>query len=235
MSFKGLFKFALLATHVLTGIASPLDIRSSEELVQTPAGLVPKSNVHTVPQGARVHQSATEIQIIAANGIILHSAPFTGSNSKLVGVLQGPTSRRRDLQSVYIAYTDWNNVGTSPISFFGTNWVVPPTPSTWDGQLLYWWNGLVPQDLGGILQPVLQYGISPAGGGEFYAIASWWLIDNNVYHTDITQVSPGTFLQGQMTLTGTSTSGGVTTYDYKSTFVGYSGTTISATNTRELT
>lgn len=200
--------------------------------MQTPAGLVPQSNVHAVPDGARVHQSPTEVQIIGSNGTVLHSVPYTGS--KTAGPLQKPTSTtssRRALQSGYIAYAYWENTGSSPISFFGTNWNVPSTPASWDGQLLYWWNGLVPGDFGGILQPVLQYGVSPAGGGEYYSIASWWLIDNNVYHTGITQVSPGTFLQGHMSLTGTSTSGGVTTYSYTSAFVGYSGTTISASTT----
>ncbi|KAF8893675.1 hypothetical protein CPB84DRAFT_1848581 [Gymnopilus junonius] len=215
MSFIGLCKFALLAAHVVTSIATPLENRASEELVQTPAGFFPKSNVHAVPDGATVHQSPTES----------------------AGVLQRPnstTTSRRALQSGYVAFTNWRNAGPSPISFFGTNWHVPPIPSTWNGQLLYWFNGLVPDDFNGILQPVLQYGVSPAGGGQFYSIASWWLIDNNVYHTGITPVSPGTFLQGQMTLTGTSTSGGVTTYSYSCTFVGYPGTTISASSTRVL-
>ncbi|KAF8879200.1 hypothetical protein CPB84DRAFT_1793524 [Gymnopilus junonius] len=236
MSLKGVFKFALLTAHVLIGMAGPLEIRSSEELVHTPAGFIPKSNVHAVPKGARVHQSATEVHIIAANGTVLHSAPYTGSNSKPVGQIQrATTSTRRDLQSGYIAYAYWNNAGASPISFFNTNWIVPPTPSSLDSQLVYWFNGLIPQALGWILQPVLQYGVSPAGGGEFYAIASWWLVGNNAYHTDVIPVSSGTFLQGQMSLTGTSTSGGEMTYDYESTFVGYPDTTISATNTTELT
>ncbi|KAF8894234.1 hypothetical protein CPB84DRAFT_1848568 [Gymnopilus junonius] len=201
----------------------------NEELVQTPAGLVPKSNVFAVPQGARIQQSPTEIQIIGANGTVLHSVPYT--DSKTANVLQRPTSTatsRRELQSGYIAYTYWDYTGSSPISFFGTNWIVPPTPSSWDGQLLYLWNGLVPNDFSAILQPVLQYGASPAGGGEYYSIASWWLIGDYVYYTDVTQVQPGTFLQGHINLTGTSDSGGATLYSYTSTFVGYPNSTISA-------
>ncbi|KAF8900832.1 hypothetical protein CPB84DRAFT_1747288 [Gymnopilus junonius] len=233
MSFRGFFKFALLAAHIVVGIASPLDSRASEELVQTPAGLMPKSNVHAVPDGARVHQSPTEVQIIAANGTVLHSVPYT--SSKFAGALPKPIpagTSRRDLQSGYIAYAYWQNTASSPISFLGSNWNVPPTPASWDNQLLYWWNGLVPIDFsGGILQPVLQYGISPAGGGEYYSIASWWLTGTDVFHTGVTQVSPGTFLQGQISLTGTSTSGGVTTYSYSCTFVGYPSTTITASTT----
>lgn len=198
--------------------------------MQTPAGFFPKSNVHAVPEGATVHQSDTEVRVIGADGTVIQSIPFTAA--KAAAVPSNTTSlSRRDLQMGYVAFADWQNTGPSPIAFFGTNWHVPPLPSRYDGQLLYWFNGLVPGDLGGILQPVLQYGFSPAGGGQFYAIASWWLIGNDVFHTGITQVSPGTFLQGQMRLTGTSTSGGVTTYNYSSTFVGVPASTITASTT----
>lgn len=84
------------------------------------------------------------------------------------------------------------------------------------------------------MQPVLQFGFSPAGGGPFYAIASWYLINNNVYHTGITQVEPGQGLAGYMTLEGTSTSGGVTTYSWSSTFVGFPATTLTTTTTENL-
>ncbi|PPQ68674.1 hypothetical protein CVT26_002957 [Gymnopilus dilepis] len=250
MSVKGFIKFALLAAHILGALASPIENvrlitcipahlliivfgteqRADDELVQTPAGLVPKSNVHAVPEGARVHQSPSEVQIIASNGTVIHSRPFT----KSAGPLKKPPSSnlaRRTLQSGYVAYAYWENTGSQPIAFFGTNWNVPPTPSSWDGQLLYWFNGLVPGDFNGILQPVLQYGTSPAGGGQYYAIASWWLIGNNVYHSSIQQVSPGTALEGHMALTGISTSGGVTTYSYSSYFPGYSTPSISASTT----
>ncbi|KAF8901048.1 hypothetical protein CPB84DRAFT_1847026 [Gymnopilus junonius] len=236
MSFRGFFKFALLAAQVVVGIATPLDSKASEELVQTPAGLFPKSKVHAIPDGASVHQTSTEVQIIGANSTVLFSVPYTPpTTSKFVGPLLNPasaSSNRRDLQSGYIAYAYWENTASSPISFLGSNWNVPNTPASWDDQLLYWWNGLVPIDFsGGILQPVLQYGFSPAGGGEYYAIASWWLTGTDIFHTGITQVSPGTFLQGQISLTGTSISGGVTTYSYSCTFVGFPSTTISASTT----
>ncbi|KAF8907840.1 hypothetical protein CPB84DRAFT_239319 [Gymnopilus junonius] len=236
MLLRCISKFALLTSLVVAGTSSPVNIRASEDLVRTPAGLVPSSNVHAVPNGARVEQSPTAVQIIAANGTVIHSVPYTNltAGAPLPKRPSNGTNTRRDLESGWIAYTYWENTGPSPISFFGSNWVVPAIPTSWDGQLLYWFNGLEPAVENAILQPVLQYGFSPAGGGEFYALASWWLIGNDVYHTDISLVSPGTYLQGQMTLTGTSTSGGVTTYDYQSTFVGYPGTTISASTTEEL-
>ncbi|KAF8888467.1 hypothetical protein CPB84DRAFT_1749487 [Gymnopilus junonius] len=217
-------------------IATPLKNSLASELVQTPAGVLPKSNIHAVPHGALVHQTAIGVQVIASNGTILHFVPIPEGKPD-VGLLPRLTSNtigRRNLPNGYLAQANWGNKGTSPISFFSTNWTVPPTPASWDGQLLYWFNGIEPSSGVGILQPVLQYGLSGIGGGRFYSIASWWLIGNHGYHTNPIEVSPGTSLQGLMTLTGTLTSGNVTTYNYESTFVGFPNTTISASSTEEL-
>ena len=198
--------------------------------MQTPAELVPKSSVHAVPEGAIVHQSPTEVQIIAANGTMIHSRPYTKVSGPLLKRPSGTTARRA-LQNGYVAYGCWQNTSPQPIAFFGTNWDVPPAPSSWNGQILFWFNALAPSDLQAILQPVLQYGVSAAGGGEFYGIASWWLIGSETYHSAVQRVSPGTSLQGHMALTGISTSGGVTTYSYSSFFVGYSTPSISMSTT----
>ncbi|KAF8910635.1 hypothetical protein CPB84DRAFT_1233725 [Gymnopilus junonius] len=236
MSHKIFLKFALLMVHIFAGVANPIGTRASEDLVQTPAGLFPISNVHAVPLGARVHQTPTAVQVIAANGTVIHSAPITLNPAVIP--LQKPgnlsSSSRRALRSGYVVYTDWENIDPSPISFFATSWTVPPTPATYDGQLLYWFNGLVPNSYDGILQPVLQFGFSPAGGGPYYSLASWYLINSNVYHTNITPVQPGQGLAGYMTLEQTSMSGSTTTYDWQSTFVGFPATTLSATTTQVL-
>ena len=145
------------------------------------------------------------------------------------------TTAQRELQSNWVAYAYWHYSTTAtPIAFFGTDWTVPAAPTSWDGQLLYWFNGLQPGGWNEILQPVLQYGISPAGGGNIFAIASWWLVGLEVYHSGIIEVFPGTELQGHMALTGISTSDGVTTYSYSSYFPGYSIPTINASTTHVL-
>jgi hypothetical protein len=80
------------------------------------------------------------------------------------------------LGSGWIAYTYWNNGTGKSITSFKTRWVVPPAPVSNDGQLIYLFNGI--QNYGynyGILQPVLQWGASPAGGGSYWAVASWYV------------------------------------------------------------
>ena len=51
-----------------------------------------------------------------------------------------------------------------------------PAPATRSRQTIFLFNGI--QNTGanfGILQPVLQYGSSAAGGGAFWSIASWYV------------------------------------------------------------
>ena len=47
-------------------------------------------------------------------------------------------------------------------------WYVPNNPSV-NGGLIYFFNGIEPSNFKYIQQPVLQYGVSPAGGGNYWA------------------------------------------------------------------
>jgi len=111
---------------------------------------------------------------------------------------------------------------------------VPAAPtsnvnSAGDYDTLYFWQGLQanpgstfhpPPDAGGlpplncgILQPVLQWGNSPAGGGESWGFAAWWWITTygpppggqDGYFTDLVNygVSTGDSLESYMVLNDT--------------------------------
>lgn len=185
-----------------------------------------------------MHQTPTEVQIIGANGTILHSVPFDKSSKPAVSPFKKPgnstSSSRRALPQGYIAYAYWDNPDSSPISDFATTWTVPPIPANTDGQLLYWFNALVPPSDDAILQPVLQFGVSPAGGGPYYSIASWYLINSNVYYSSLIQVQPGQQLTGYMILANTQTSGSTTQYDWAAYFGGYRDTILTAGTTEVL-
>jgi hypothetical protein len=81
---------------------------------------------------------------------------------------------------------------------------VPPLPSSYDGQQIGLWNGIQSSNGGALLQPVLQYGVSPAGGGAFWSIVSFALFPNNNYFTGYEIVNPGDeiLLQTSATQTG---------------------------------
>jgi hypothetical protein len=99
----------------------------------------------------------------------------------------------------WITWAQWQNNTGTPISSFVTKWIVPDPPQTTSGQLIYLFNGLENSTF--ILQPVLQWGDhSPAGGGEHWSIASWWVSGQEDFagHTDLVDVKPGDELIGVM-------------------------------------
>jgi len=53
----------------------------------------------------------------------------------------------------------------SSITYLYGEWSVPPYPTTQSDQILYFWNGVEPEDNSAVVQPVLQWGATPAGGG----------------------------------------------------------------------
>ncbi|KAJ7697207.1 hypothetical protein B0H17DRAFT_1130514 [Mycena rosella] len=52
---------------------------------------------------------------------------------------------------------------------------VPPAPATYHGQTVYLFNAINGE---GVVQSVLAYGPTPAGGGELWFVASWYLWDD---------------------------------------------------------
>jgi len=229
MSFRIFAICSLLALQVLRVLSSPAVTDTSEELVMTPGGLRPKANVHAIPEGARINHTPTEIQIIAADGTIIHAA--SRDKTPAAGGLRFLAPR--DLNEGYVAYSDWKNTASSPISTFSTSWTVPPLPTHSDGQVLYIFNGLVPDSTYAILQPVLQYGVSEAGGGAYWTVASWFVDDatDNVYYTPLFKVSAGQDLTGVMKLVETTGSGSSTTYHWNCAFTGISSTSLTISTT----
>lgn len=168
------------------------------------------------------------IHIIDTDGRILHSSP-AASSEQSHGQLLHPTSalsRRSSYTDGYSAYSYWGpNSNKSAISQFSTTWTVPPVPASANGQLLYIFNALVPTSLATILQPVLQFGVSSAGGGNYWAVASWYVNGAILYYSALSQVQPGQVLTGVMTLQGNKTTTSGTTYNYN---VAFSGITSSS-------
>jgi len=210
MTLRALTKCALLALHVLGTIASPVGISATDELVQTPGGFIPKSNVHLIPDGGAVVHTPTAVQLIDADGTVLHTRPLTGSTTSILphrNVSGTPTSNApRALQSGYVAYAYWSPPSGSNISSFQTNWTVPPVPANWAGQTVYIFNALVPSSYDAILQPVLQYGYSPAGGSAYWGIASWYILGSDAYYTTLIEVESGQVLTGVISTSQSPTS-----------------------------
>jgi len=220
--------FAMLrASVVLMGLlVSSAFTAPAAGTVLTPHGERPASNVHLVPEGGEVRHIGSEIHLVDAKGNILHVAENDGTPARAT-----PTSSAVEpFKTGWVAYADWYNTGSSPISSFTTTWTVPAAPKTNNGQTVFLFNSIEPASYNAILQPVLQYGPSAAGGGAYWAVASWYLVGSQTYYTTPVKVAVSKSLVGVITLNSSSGA----KYNYTSVFSNVSGTSLKATGAAEL-
>jgi hypothetical protein len=142
-----------------------------------------------------------------------------------------PTKGEVPATNGWVTYSGWTNNTGQSITSFSTRWKVPPVPRTLSGQTIFLFNGI--QNSGFILQPVLQWGSSFAGGGNYWAIANWYVDGQGglALHSPLVQVNTGDDLLGIMTLTGQSAG----KFSYLSSFAGYANANLQVSDIEELT
>ena len=177
-----------------------------------------------LPGGKLVHDGDV-VRLIDAAGKLIHTAKNDGSNPRENPEGKGVLPQ----QSGWVAYAYWYNTG-SPINYFTTDWVVPPAPRTYRRQTVFLFNSIEPASGNAILQPVLQYGPSAAGGANYWAVASWYVVGTTAYHTSLVRVNPGQVLRGIISLTSI-TSG---KYNYATYFSNVGGTTLTLSGSPQL-
>jgi len=209
----------LLAGGVILSLALPFVTQDAAAQgttqVLTPFGYRDSANVHHVPNGYELVTMPDEhirMQNPTSGDYIDFPKPVVTNQQRV------PVS-----DSGWITFASWYNPYRKPISSFGTDWYVPPIPSTYYGQTIFLFNSIEPAAGNAILQPVLQYGPSAAGGGDYWAVTSWYVVGNQAYVGGLYYVTPGTFLGGQIQLIGQTKKH----FSYTCDFYGYSGTTIT--------
>ena len=205
-----------IATDKMRSVDAPANF------VLTPGGFRHRSLVHQVGKKEVLHFAEARAQLIDLATNVRKDIPKGRARSGEVP----------DLGSGWISYGYWDNGTGNSLSSFRSTWTVPPAPSTDSGQTIFLFNGI--QNYGtnyGILQPVLQWGPSAAGGGSYWSIASWYVTSGgDAFHTTLIQVDEGDVLIGLMTFTGQSGTG----FNYRSEFQGIGGTTLNIANIAEL-
>ena len=181
------------------------------ELIIIPGGPRPRSQVHRLasnattvmaPGGRRLRSQVHPIGVDGGIVEIKGAAPLKREHQNL-----DPPG-----QSNWITAAWWLNQTGAPISSFLTTWTVPAVPATQSSQLLYLFNGLLPNDCSTILQPVLQWGNSDPSDnstGPYWTVASWLVPvpPGDAYHTPHVRVNPGDTLVGVITLLSQSAEG----------------------------
>ncbi|KAJ7655895.1 hypothetical protein B0H17DRAFT_1146349 [Mycena rosella] len=192
---------ALFGLQLPQTLAAPL---GSGATAITPGGYRLNTSIHPVPLGGRIaHVGGTMHVLDAAGDVVQIASPATRKTAPVPEEQQG-----------WIAYASWlNSDSSSPISSFTTTWTVPQVPAADHGQTIFLFNSIEPASGDAIMQPVLQYGPSAAGGGDFWTVAT-----------------PGQTLTGTITLVSQSD----TTYSYNAQFTNIDGTALAIDGNEQL-
>lgn len=108
-------------------------------------------------------------------------------------------------QDGWIGCAYWKKVGLAVIEYFKSTWRVPPLPTEDHAQTQFLFESIESNGSNAILLPALQYGISAAGGGSYWAVASWYQVGSQTYYTTPVEVSAGDLLVGRIESTIYST------------------------------
>ncbi len=189
------------------------------DYVATPNGLYHASCVYDVGDAAVAHADGS---VTLADGTTLQIAPCQYP--------RGAPDAKAPTTNGWVLDSNWTS--PSPATRMTSTFVVPAAPSTLNGQLDYFFPGMEPADGSIILQPVLSYGNSPAGGGNEWGIASW-SCGSNCIHSKFHVVNAGDTLLG--TIAGSScTSAGACDWKIVTTDVTTPATvTLSTTGDKE--
>ena len=183
---------------------------TNPDLVLTPAGYMPRTSVHYIGDG---------FHLSVENGRLQKLENGTGRMAEDFGAVKFTSSQREPEAQGWIAYAYWTNTGTA-ITNFTTTWTVPSAPTNKGSQTIFLFNGM--QDgttsTSYIIQPVLQWGPSAAGGGKYWAVTNWYVSSSQAFYGSLVTVSAGASLTGVMKETAVSGSN----YSYNSSFTGYS-------------
>ena len=174
----------------------PPDLQRTRELLATgeyeitPGGLRPRSMIHLVQPHEVVRLDGARLKRFDTRTETFVEPPHVEGTPELPAPGSG-----------WITFGAYTEPATNVIRSMTTTWTVPPEPPREDGQLLYLFNGLQDSPVTQILQPVLQWGNSPAGGGNSWALASWLVTATDTFRTQtLVEVQPGQVLTGVMKL-----------------------------------
>jgi hypothetical protein len=190
---------AVIALSLLFAIVAAVVIPSDADYVLTPAGYRHRSCVHGVESGSSVVQTPTGLNVnFGSDSYSIPKCAFPGT--------------RQALPSGWAVYEMYQS--TKGVSSYNGTWVTPGSPKAPQSQTLFTFTGLQnaflegsgPHDSISIIQPVLQWGASAAGGGQYWSIASWYVGNQGtVVYSTLKQIANGAQIQGTMLMNANNT------------------------------
>ncbi|KAJ6565883.1 hypothetical protein DFH09DRAFT_1314665 [Mycena vulgaris] len=178
--------------------------------VPVPGGYRAHANFKQVPVGGRLAHVGSNIHLFDANDTLVHVAAPVRTASKTSAALVPE-------ETGWVTFASWTERRE--------------VPSTDNGQTIFLFNSIEPASFDGIMQPVLQYGPSAAGGGSFWAAATWYLVGDQTFFSQLVPVDVGQPLNGIISLVSSDNS----TFNYVSQFTNIPGTAIQIDGGEQLT
>jgi len=198
------FVSTLVALFTLTIVFVTVS-SSTEEYGLTPSGYFPVSCIHAIPEGHVVNDLGHFSYIQDKNGKFVRIVPPCKQQRPKKS---SPRDAVNPFPNGWSAYAHAFRAGTFT-SYNGT-WTVPVTPKDQAAETLFLFTGFQNNfgtlaDVTNIIQPVLQWGRSSAGGGKYWSMASWYVDSaDNAYWSPLKQTASGHTIQGNMILSGTT-------------------------------
>mmetsp|Transcript_7256 Transcript_7256/g.30873 ORF Transcript_7256/g.30873 Transcript_7256/m.30873 type:complete len:289 (+) Transcript_7256:37-903(+) len=179
----------LLAACLLTAVVLAFEHTLHEDFLPTPGGrAIHKDCVHHIPHGASLHVEEDK------SGYRLHH--HDGSIERHEPCPHAPHAMHGQAWKAWAQYLNEDS-----FDFMSAEWPVPSEPTTEKNQILYFWPGTEPGDNSFVIQPVLQWGNTPAGGGNYWAMASWYVGDR-AYFSPLIDCNVGDMVYGEMNESG---------------------------------
>jgi hypothetical protein len=163
----------------------------------TPGGLAHKSCVRELAANERVTADGRIVRTDGSTEQIPQCA-FPRLDLKTFEPIHGDA--RALMASNWIEAAYWRS--PRPLGSLAAEWFVPPAPKTYLGGTVYLFPGSQPSSFPAILQPVLQWGESFAGGGQYWSIAGYFCCPSGwTFNSPLITVNPGARIIGVMTST----------------------------------
>lgn len=186
-----------------------------DKLVRTPGGYKSRAKVFEITPDHHIAERNRRLLLInTADDTMVQdlgpSAASPGTQQSFKPHLPGQQSLQPAAEAEpgpndgWVAYAVWTNTAIPPINEFTAAWTVPEEPETKDqDQTIFLFIGM--QNAEFILQPVLQWGESAAGGGRFWSVCNWYTDgkDSTTVHTKLIEgLKTGSQLKARISLVG---------------------------------
>lgn len=164
----------VVSFHTRSGRAQSAQPRP--DYVATPSGWRHKSCVHEIPDGAEVSEEPDGRYVVRGAGRALQR--LAKCQFPAIAANEHVTTEQR--QSVEPAATGWvlstegnldPNAPTRHLTKVTGAWRVPPAPRAQWNQVVFFFNGVANECT--LYQPVLQWGNSGHGGGNYWSMSNW--------------------------------------------------------------